>query len=302
MQKLYGVTVAMVTPMQADERPDYEAIADLTERLIARGVHCLYPCGTTGEMLKLTLEERKQIAQTVVSTAAGRVRVFIHVGADNAEHTLELAQHAHRIGADGVGVVTPQFFGCTPREMTAYYDEIADGLPADFPIYMYGIPQCAANDISPEVARDLFERHPNIVGMKYSFLDMDRTIAYLGISPEFSVLHGCDRLFTSMLILGCDGTVSGVSSVVPEPFVQVYEAYRAGDIAKAQQWQKACREICTILKNGSNMAIFKAGLEVRGCRAGQMRKPQMALPEQERAVLEQQIRAYLTAYGLDLIL
>lgn len=73
MKKLFGITVAMVTPMTSDEKPDLVAMADLTEKLIDRGVNCLYPCGTTGEMLKLTLEERKSIAETVISTAAGRV-------------------------------------------------------------------------------------------------------------------------------------------------------------------------------------------------------------------------------------
>lgn len=299
MKKLYGVTIAMVTPLDAQEKPDLEAVKDLTEKLIAKGVHCLYPCGTTGEMLKLTLEERKAVAETVIKTAAGRVRVYIHVGADNAEHSLELAKHAHGAGADGVGIVTPQFFGCTPREMTNYYDEIASNLPDDFPIYMYGIPQCAANDILPEVAKDLFNRHPNIVGMKYSFLDMDRTNAYLDISPEFSVLHGCDRLFTSMLILGCEGTVSGVGGVMPEPFVHVYNAYQAGDLETAKKWQKAGREICTILKNGSNMAIFKAALEYRGVKAGQMRKPQMALPQEEVDALNAQLAEYFAKWGID---
>ena len=88
MTKLCGITVAMVTPMNADETPNLPVMAELTEKLIQRGVNCLYPCGTTGEMLKLTLEERKAIAETVIKTAAGRVHVFIHVGADNAAHTL----------------------------------------------------------------------------------------------------------------------------------------------------------------------------------------------------------------------
>ena len=60
------------------------------EMLVGKGVQCLYPCGTTGEMLKLTTEERKAIAETVVRTAAGRVTVFIHTGAESEEKTLEL--------------------------------------------------------------------------------------------------------------------------------------------------------------------------------------------------------------------
>ncbi len=299
MKKLYGITVAMVTPMTADEKPDLAAMADLTEKLIGRGINCLYPCGTTGEMLKLTLEERKAVAETVIKTAAGRVNVFIHVGAANAADSLELAKHALAAGADGVGIVTPQFFGCTKREMMTYYDDIASNLPDDFPIYMYGIPQCAANDISPEVAKELYERHPNIIGMKYSFLDMDRTVAYIETAPDFSVLHGCDRLLSSMLMLGCDGTVSGVAGVVPEPFVNVYDAYTKGDFALAQKWQKACRKICEILKCGSNMAIFKTGLEYRGVAAGHMRRPQLDLNDCERNEICEQLAEFFAEYGFD---
>ena len=104
MKKLYGITVAMVTPMDEKGQVDLVGVAKLTEMLIAKGVHCLYPCGTTGEMLKLTTQERKQIAETVVKTAAGRVTVFIHTGAESPEKTLELSLHAQQIGADGVGI------------------------------------------------------------------------------------------------------------------------------------------------------------------------------------------------------
>ena len=50
---------------------------------------CLYPCGTTGEMMYLTVEERKQVAEIVVKQAAGRVPVFVHVGAWNQKDTIE---------------------------------------------------------------------------------------------------------------------------------------------------------------------------------------------------------------------
>ena len=156
MKKLYGVTVAMVTPMFEDGSVDLAGVAKLTEMLVGKGVQCLYPCGTTGEMLKLTTDERKAIAETVVKTAAGRVTVFIHTGAESEEKTLELSLHAHKIGADGVGIVTPQFFGCSDRMLVGYYSRIANKLPADFPIYLYGIPQCAANDISAAAAKALF--------------------------------------------------------------------------------------------------------------------------------------------------
>ena len=53
-----------------------------------------------------------------------------------------------------------------------------------------------------------------------------RTLEYLEI-PNFSVLHGCDKMFAELLLMGCDGTVSGVAGVFPQPFVAVYEGLEA---------------------------------------------------------------------------
>lgn len=301
MKKLYGITIAMVTPFDAQEQVDYEALQKLTEFLILRGVNCLYPCGTTGEMLHLSVEERMKIAETVVKTAAGRCNVFIHCGAATEQETIKLAQHAHSIGADGIGVVTPIFLGVNKRELEAFYLRVAASVPADFPVYLYNIPQCAANDISAESAELLAESAPNIVGIKYSFADINRTIDYINVKNSgFSVLHGCDRALTAMLTLGCDGTVSGAACVFPEPFVAVYQAYMEGNLQKAQELQKGCVEIIDILRRGTNMAYFKSALSFRGIDAGGMRKPQMNLTDEEAAAFEKEIHDYCEKYSITL--
>ena len=69
MKRLFGVTVAMVTPFMQDGTIDIRALELLTEFLISKKVNCLYPCGTTGEMLKMKEEERKLAAETVTSPA-----------------------------------------------------------------------------------------------------------------------------------------------------------------------------------------------------------------------------------------
>lgn len=282
MKKLYGVTVAMVTPMDRHGKFLKEPMEQLTETLIARGVDCLYPCGTTGEMSHLSLGERKEIASVVVKTARNRVPVYIHAGADTPEKTIELARHARQIGADGVGVVTPAFLHTGSREMRNYYLEVAGALPGDFPVYLYNIPQCSGNDLLCEDVKTIYENAENVAGIKYSYLDLNRTMEYLKVGADFSVLHGCDKVFASLLVLGCQGTVSGVAGVFPEPFVEVYRAYREKDLDGMEQWQKICVEICDILKCGSNMAYFKSGLEFRGIPAGHMRSPQMDLEELEK--------------------
>lgn len=291
MKKLHGVTTALVTPFDEDGKVLTEAAQALTEFLSKRGVDCLYPCGTTGEMFLMPEEARKRMAETVVKQNAGRMTAYIQVGAMDPDETIRLARHAYDIGADGIGIVTPVFFGTNADAMMQYYTEVLQAVPQDFPAYLYNIPQCAANDLSVDAVRRILDMNANVVGIKYSLADFNRTYEYLEISDQFEVVQGADRLFLPALAMGCSGTVSGVSVVYPEPFVKVYEAFRAGDLAAARRWQLLANRFVDALGAGSNMAIFKSGLRFRGVDVGHMHKPQMDLTQEQSDALWQKLAA-----------
>lgn len=163
-----------------------------------------------------------------------------------------------------------------------------------FPIYLYAIPQCATNDLKPELVAELLKTCPNIVGIKYSYADMIRLKDYLLLNDgNFSVLFGADRLFLPALVMGCEGTVSGCSGPMPEHFVNVYKAYLAGDMKTALKEQQTANEICEIMKSGADMGIFKAVLQMRGMTGGHMRAPLIDLDEDEKKALHDQIAPYL---------
>jgi 4-hydroxy-tetrahydrodipicolinate synthase len=293
MKKMYGVVIPMVTPFTENDRVDVSLLKEYTIYLIERGVHCLYPEGTTGEMLKMSIEERKLVSETVVKQAEGRTMVYIQVGCATTKETIELARHAHGIGADGIGVITPQFFSVTDHEMEEYYVSIANSVPDDFPVYLYCIPQCAANDIKPEVVDRIVKRTRNVVGIKYSFADMIRMKDYLLCNNgNFSVMVGPDRLFLPALVMGCDGTITECANADPAPFVEVYRQFKLGNIAVAQKAQKRATWLCEIVKNGSNMAIFKYALERNGLHASHMRAPALDLTSEEKEVLDKELDAY----------
>ena len=294
MKKLYGVTTAMITPISENGGILTESIKSHVDFLIGKGIHCLYPSGTTGEMYLLTVEERKKVAETVVSHTNGRVTVYIHVGAMRTQDAIELAQHACRIGADGIGVITPSFFMVNDREMEEYFVSVANSVPEDFPVYLYNLPQRSGNDLKPEVIEKILKRAPNVVGIKYSLADLARTREYLKIKDwNFSVLHGADNLMNSVLAMGCDGVVSGVSSVCPEHFVAVYNAFKSGNMEEACVLQNTAAEIVNILKGGTNMAYFKAGLKMRGIDAGHMRKPLLDLTGEQTEELYKNLKKYI---------
>ncbi|TSB48434.1 dihydrodipicolinate synthase family protein [Alkalicoccobacillus porphyridii] len=292
MKTLYGITSALVTPFNESGFVDLEKVKGLTEFLIEKGVNCLFPLGTTGEMNKLNVDERKQVAEAVVAQAANRVVVYIHVGSSTEESTIELAKHAHSIGADGIGIVTPYFLGINDEELEEYYVRVAAEVPIDFPVYLYNIPQASANELSPEVAQRIANRSVNVIGIKYSYPDFIKLSDYTNINDgNFSVLTGTDRLLVSALAMGCDGTVSGISGVYPEPFVATYKAYTEGNIQQAQIYQKEAERYCLALKGGTNMSYFKMALESRGVDVGSMKKPQLNLSENQVTELEEELKS-----------
>lgn len=292
---MYGVINAMTTPFTTEGKVDTEGLKKQVEFLIEKGVNCLYPLGTTGEMYLLSTEERKLVAKTVVEQAAGRVIVYIHVGSMTTAEACELAKHAEEIGADGIGAVTPSYFGCSDRAIKQYYKDIASSVSPDFPLYLYSIPQCSGNDIQPAVAAELAETCSNIVGIKYSYPDMIRILNYLKIKDgNFSVLVGPDKLFLAGLISGAQGVVSGVAGPMPEPFVKIYKAYKEGDLEKAAKYQRTACDVIDLLRCGSDMGVFKEVLRRRGINDNAlMRRPLLEMEKDDAEQLWANVQKYL---------
>lgn len=294
MKKLYGVITAMTTPFDDNGEVDYNALEQQCEHLITKGVNCLYPNGTTGEMYLCSAEEREKIADTVVKKAAGRVTVFIHVGAMTQDETIRLAKHAEKIGADGIGVVSPSYFTVDDRAMAEYYKAVCQSVSSDFPVYAYAIPQLAHNGVSCEVLEEVCKACPNMVGIKYSFADMSQLLKYQRVNNgNFSVVFGADHLFLAALVAGCDGTVSGCSGPFPELFVEVYKQFKAGNMEEARKAQDKANDLVWLMKGGADMSIFKNILTMRGIPGGHVRKPLLDLSNEDLEKLRKEVEPYI---------
>ena len=295
MKLMHGVINAMTTPFNEDGSVDIESLKKQVDFQIEKGVDCLYPLGTTGEMYLLSTEERKLVAKTVVEHANGRAIVYIHVGAMTTAEAIELAKHAESIGADGIGAVTPSYFGCSDRAIIQYYKDISDAVSADFPIYLYSIPQCSGNDIQPAVAQTIANQCKNVVGIKYSYPDMVRILNYININNgDFSVLVGPDKLFLAGLVSGAKGVVSGCAGPMPEPFVAIYKLYKEGKLLEARDMQRTDIKVIDIIRAGSDMGLFKEVLRRRGVvKNSLMRRPLLELETEDGNDVWKQLEEFL---------
>ena len=293
MKKLYGTVVPIITPLTEADAIDIESLENLVDHVIDGGLQCLYPCGTTGEMMYLTMEERKQVAEVTVKHTAKRVPVFVHVGAWNLKDTIELARHAEKTGADGVGVVTPVFFKMSDQGLADYFVSVAKSVSEDFPVYLYGIPQNAGNDISPSVCEEVVKQCPNVCGIKYSYPDFTKLQQFMLVNDQkFSVLAGPDHFFEPLCAAGGDGVVSGNAMIIREHYKALWEAICEKNYDLAVKYQRRTNVLNGVLCAVNNIAAYKVLLKEEGViRTAQMRRPMENLTrEQEKTLLEEMRR------------
>lgn len=280
-----GVIPALLTPFKGGT-VDTAALARLVDFLIESGVHGLYPCGTTGEGMVMSAAERKLVAETVVRVARDRIPVMVHVGAASTAETVELALHARSIGAAAIGVVAPYFYSVDKMGLVRHFQAVADAVPG-LPVYLYNIPGNAKNDVTPDVAKQAADACHNIAGVKDSSKDLTRLEDYVQtLGPDYAVLVGSDALFLPALTVGGTGVISAVANVFPREVLAVYEACKAGDMAKARENQYRLNQLRNALKEGPYLAAYKAALRLRGMEFGGMKAPLREMPPEGVAKLK----------------
>lgn len=291
-----GVIVPAVTPFKEQGRIDTAAIKRLVDFLIERGIHGLFPGGTTGEGPLLSISERQQLAEAFVKAADGRVPVIVHTGAITTAATLELTRHAQISGAQAAAMIPPFFYHHSDEALLGHFERIATHVP-DFPLYLYNNPSVAGNNISLELATHLVEHCLNIVGMKDSSSSLETLFALSSLrNGDFNTASGNDGQILMGIAMGFDACVSGNANVVPELVVALYHAAAEGNLETARELQRKVDAVRRILEDGADLSLFKGILAQRGLAVGAVRAPLLQAPE---AAITQRWHA-LNALGLDL--
>lgn len=300
-KRLLGLVIPMITPMNEDGTVDDASLKSFVNFLADAKVNALYPNGTNGESLLLSQAEREHIAKVIAETNAKRIPLFIQCGSMTTAETASHARHAVKIGADGIGVMSPAFFSMDEESLYQYYKAVVEGLPEGFPVYVYNIPGCTTNDVKPALLRRLMADFPNIVGIKYSNSDLMRVEDYLntdGRKPE--LLIGCDSLFLQCLATGGVGTVSGPGSIFYERFERLYRQFNEGDFAGAMETQRKIVETDRKLAGIPGIPALKTLLKLRGViRCDACRAPHRPLTAAEKKTLEEIYNEYCKEEGIN---
>jgi len=291
MTDVHGVIPALLTLFTRNGAGvDAQATGELVDWLVQQGVSGLFVGGSTGEGPLMSVEERKELAESVVARATGKVAVIIHTGCNNARDTIELTKHARSIRADAAGIVAPYYYNFDNRALRQYYAKVARAV-SDFPLFLYNIPVLVKNDLPPDLVQNLVDHHPNIVGIKDSTGSLERLEHYAGIrGNNFTLICGSDFLLLEALQLGAKGSVSSTANVVPGFFVNLYRNFHRGNDRAARKWQEKIVELGGVLWTPNSIAAMKEMLRVMDLPTGACRSPQRTLTTTERRTLQQRLR------------
>ena len=210
-EKIKGLIVAPFTPFDKKGEVDLSPIGDYAKLLQKNGLIGVFINGSSGEGYMLTVDERKRLAEKWMSVSPKGFKVIVHVGATCIKDSYEMARHAQKIGAFGIGAMASPFPKAgRVEELVKYCEEIACGAP-DLPFYFYHIP--VLNGVYLPMLPFLKAadgRIPNLAGIKYtyeSFYEYNQCMRYE--NGKFDMLHGQDETVLNGLIMG--GAQGGIS-------------------------------------------------------------------------------------------
>jgi dihydrodipicolinate synthase/N-acetylneuraminate lyase len=211
---LTGAIAAAVTPLTDDgARLDEPAFGPLVRFLADGGIDGVLACGTTGEGVLLSLDERRRVVERFLDTRPVGFLVAVHAGAQTTHDTVSLATHAKEVGADAVAVIAPPYFPLDDEELLAHLRAAAEA-SAPLPFYVYEFAARSGYAIPVGVVERLRDDAPNLAGMKVSDTPWDAVEPYFLGGLDLFV--GSEPLTLRALARGGVGTVSGLATAFPE--------------------------------------------------------------------------------------
>ena len=286
------VLTAMATAFKADGSVDLEGTARIATHLVDHGHDGVVVSGTTGESPTTTTEEDGAILAAVKDAVGDRAKIVAGVGTNSTAHSVELAEQAAKIGADGLLLVAPYYNKPGQAGVLHHFRSVAEA--TDVPVMLYDVPGRTGTQIAFETYEQAI-RWDNVVAVKDAVNDFTRGVKLTQLG--YAVYSGDDASNLGWLAHGAVGFVSVVGHAAGNETRAMAEAFWAGDTAKALEiftrLLPAIDAVMGVPNYGATTA--KAALQLLGVLDNRhVRGPLVPLDDDEVAAL----RAGLAASGL----
>ena len=290
MSLFTGAGVALVTPFYSDKSVNYEELTRLLEFQIKNDTDAIIICGTTGEPVTMTEEERLSVISHTVQVVNGRIPVIAGSGGNCTENVVTFSRKCQDLGVDGLLVVTPYYNKATQNGLYAHYKAVAEAVT--LPIILYNVPSRTGLNLLPETAVRLGKEYENIVAVKEASGNLSQTADLIHQAEGcLEVYSGNDDQILPILSLGGSGVISVLSNILPKETHEMVVSYQKGDCQKAANLQLRYLDIIHALFSEVNPIPVKKALEFMGFDTKELRMPLTEMEEKNALRLKNAMQA-----------
>jgi len=289
--KLEGIFPPIVTPF--DQNGDlYKAkVKHNVAKWNLTGLSGYVVCGSTGESVMLTTEEKIQLWEWVAEYAAQEKLLLAGTGMESVRETVYLTNRAAEIGYQAAMVRTPHYYKNllqSKEAQTLYFRAVAD--QSKIPIMIYNWPQATGIDISAEAVAELSE-HPNIIAIKESSGNLEKVMQMIReVKLGFQVLVGSAPTLWPSFVVGAVGAVLAFSNAAPFATVTIWEAHRRRDTEVAREWQNRIGRAAYLVTTKYGIPGLKYAMDLNGYYGGPSRLPLRPLSPEAKQEIEDAFR------------
>lgn len=288
----HGIVPPMVTPLRERDALDEAGLERLIEHILAGGVHGLFILGTTGEGPSISYRLRKELITRTCRQVNSRVPVLVGITDTAFQESLNVAAWSADAGAAALVVAPPYYLPEGQPELHDYLDHLVPELP--LPLFLYNMPALTKVAFDVETVRRAMDES-RIIGLKDSSCSMiylHRVLALLPHRPDWSVLVGPEEMLADAVLAGAHGGVNGGANVFPRLYVTLFEAARAGDLARIRELHEMVMRVTEGLyrigRHGSAIIKgIKGALALSGVCDDFMAEPFQRFHEPERTRVRQ---------------
>lgn len=288
MLKLQGIYPPITTPFDSDGGIYKSKLKFNVEKWNLTGLSGYVVCGSTGESVMLTAEE-KYTCWEIVAAAAGSDKLLIAgTGAESVQETAALTNKAAEMGYKAAMVRTPHYYKNQLSRVDGqvlFFRSVADR--TRIPLMIYNWPQATGIDIAPEAVAILSE-HPNIIAIKESSGNLEKVMQMIReTKPGFQVLVGSAPTLAPSFHVGAVGAVLAFANAAPYATITIWEAHRTREWEAAKDWQGRISRAAQLVTTKYGIPGLKHAMDLMGYYGGPPRLPLTAVTPEAKAEIEQ---------------
>ena len=286
--KLHGIIPPIATPFDHNGDLYKIKVQHNVEKWNRTGLAGYVVCGSTGESVHLTTEEKLKLWDWVAEYAAPDKILLAGTGMESVRETVALTNAAADRGYKAAMVRTPHYYKNLINRTDAqvlYYRAVAD--QAKIPIFIYNWPQVTGVDISVDAVVAL-SHHPNMFAIKESSGNLEKCIQMIKeVKPGFQVLTGSAPILAPSLAVGCAGAVLAFANAAPYATVSIWEAHRTREFAAAMDWQNRIIRAAQLVTVKYGVPGLKYAMDLNGYYGGPPRLPLTVITPEAKKEIEQ---------------